>query len=535
MMGVWSAWLTGDPEELSSAYGVLGSPYTDFFNLPDIHTGHQSQQAGGVVGTIARFFWGRPSVTGRRRARLHVPMAADLATASADLLFSEPPQFIVDDGEDDLPTPQVSQGKTVKVQTPAEKRVDDVLNDGGFHADMVEAAEIVAGLGGGWLRLVWDMDVADYVMIDSVNADAAIGEWRWGVLRAVTFFTEYPQGSSDREVIRHLERHEPGRILHGLYDGTDKTLGEVMALEDHPSTAPYATLVDADGAIPTGVDGLTAAYIANMRPQRRWRKVEQLANLGRSDFDGIEPLMDALDETYTSWMRDVRLGKGRILVPEFMLDNLGKGKGAAWDEDKEIYSALAIAPTDAAQQAITIQQFDIRVDQHKRTAADLVDHIMRAAGYSPGTFGLNDEGGVATATEVNARERTSARTRDKKCRYWSQALEPLLDTWLQLDALLFSTGAVGDVDVKWADTSQPDMLSLSTTIETLNRAVAVSYKTKVEMLHPDWDEKEIAEEVQAIIDQEGMLLPTLPTYATGDGGNGNGSGAVPAPAGGTTS
>lgn len=489
---LWSAWLEGDPEGLSAAYANVGdSGSSDFFRYENGKSGNLAQT--GIVNRVARFFWSRPSPSGGRKARLHVPLAGDIATASADLLFSEPPQFILDEDANDA----------------AKERVDELLNTGEFHATLIESAEIVAGLGGGWLRCVWDTDVSDSVMIDAVDADAAIGEWRWGQLAAVTFFTEYGEGNGNREVIRHLERHEPGAVFHGLYSGDVKTLGHPMALTDHPSCAPYAELINEDGAILTGVDTLTAAYVANMRPQVRWRKVDGLRRLGRSDFDGVEPLMDALDETYTSWMRDVRLGRSRILVPEFMLKDMGKGQGAAWDEDQEVFTQLKMAPSEQTLHSqITPQQFTIRVQEHADTAADLVDQILRKAGYSPSTFGEGTEG-VATATEVTSREKQSERTRDRKARYWTQALTPLLNTWLALDAAVFKTGAVGTVGVKWADTSQADPEVMARTTETLNRAVAVSTDTKVRMLHPDWSEEQIAAEVDLVRAESGQAVPDI--------------------------
>jgi A118 family predicted phage portal protein len=495
---VWSAWYTGDPEGLSSIYGSASASShpigQDFFG-----------REGGILPAVARFFWGRPSLTGQRKARLHVPLAADIATASGDLLFSEPPQFLAQ-GELELRKEQGKDYTPSKVQA----HLDEHLNTGSFHAYLLEAAELCAALGGGWLRLVWDADVADRVMVDSVPADSAYGEWRWGVLQAVTFFTEYIDAAdtAKSQAYRHLERHEPGRVLHGLYLGDAKRLGRMVPLVDHPSTALFADLVDEDGAIPTGVKGLTAAYVANIRPQRRWRKVDGLCELGRSDYDGVEPLMDALDETYTSWMRDVRLAKARIIVPEFMLTDLGKGKGAGWDEDQEVFTRLNIAPNEQAGDKITPQQFAIRVQEHADTARAIVQEILRSAGYSGSTFDDGQEA-AQTATEVVAKERTSARTRDKKTRYWSQALEPLLTTWLELDALVFKSGAVGAVEVQWPDASQPDMESLSRTVNALNQAEAISTLVKVRMLHPDWSEEEIAGEVEAIKSEHAMSVPDL--------------------------
>lgn len=233
--------------------------------------------------------------------------------------------------------------------------------------------------------------------------------------------------------------------------------------------------------------------------------------MGRSDYDGVELLMDALDETYTSWMRDVRLAKARLVVPEFMLKDLGKGKGTAWDEDQEIYAALNMPPSEGKDSTqITAQQFAIRVEEHQQTAQQLVVEILRSAGYSPSTFGDNaDAGGVLTATEIVARSQESNRTRDRKTRYWSQALEPLLTTWLELDSLIFGGGAKGEVTVQWPDATQPDQEALSRTINTLSQAMAVSTDVKVRMLHPDWDEEQIEAEIAAIKAEQGLAVPDL--------------------------
>ncbi|MEN6426115.1 MAG: phage portal protein [Phycisphaerales bacterium] len=507
---LWSAWWVGDADGLRSAYAATGSAGGYEAQTKEHSFEPLTSRQGGLIPTIARLFWGRPSVGSGRKAGLHVPIPADIATASADLLFSEPPQFVLE-GEDNL---RKSMGENY-VPSKSQARIDEVLNDGGFHSTLIEAGEVSSALGGGWLRLVWDTEIEQHVMVEAVAADSAFGEWRWGKLMAVTFFTEFKDKATDQEVIRHLERHESGAVIHSLYRGQVDKLGPAVDLASHPDTAGIAEMVGKDGVtldeatrqvtIPTGIKGLTAAYVANMRPQRRWRKLPGICELGRSDFDGVEPLFDALDETYTSWMRDVRLAKSRILVPEFMLTNMGKGGGSAWDEDQEVYAALNVAPDKSANQ-ITAQQFAIRVAEHADTADALIDQILDAAGYSPSTFGRGTEG-MATATEVVSKERKSDRTRDKKCRYWSQTLDPLLSTWLELDALVFKTGASGQVETKWADTTQADPLQLAQTASALRVAEAASTKTLVAMQHADWDEAEIDAEVALILDESGRSVP----------------------------
>src|SRR5690606_10034247 len=151
-----------------------------------------------------RMFWGRPVPTNHANTRLHVPVPADIATASADLLFSEPPRLI-------LPK-RVSSTPGVASSNPAQERLEAIFNNPLTQAELVEAAELSAALSGTFLRAVWDTTVSDQVMVDAVAADQGVPEWRYGKLVAVTFWRVLARDGNI--VWRHLERHEPGAIYH---------------------------------------------------------------------------------------------------------------------------------------------------------------------------------------------------------------------------------------------------------------------------------------------------------------------------------
>ncbi len=57
---------------------------------------------------------------------------------------------------------------------------------------------------------------------------------------------------------------------------------------------------------------------------------------------GLETELDGLDEAISSWMRDVRLGKARLIVLHSYLENIGRGKGAVSEPDREVYSAAML-------------------------------------------------------------------------------------------------------------------------------------------------------------------------------------------------
>jgi hypothetical protein len=247
-LAAYAAWWTGDPDDLAAAYGSGAGLVFDSVGRERV-TNRPSQYRGGVVGRLARWFWGEPVNLNQRSAKLHVPIAADIARTSAELLFAEPPQITVEE-----------QGGDEKTQDRLNILVDD-----GLHSTLLEAAEVCAALGGVYLRICWDADVADRPWLSAVHADAAVPEWRWGVLAAVTFWEELSNDS--REVVRHLERHERGVILHGVYKGTPEDLGKPMDLQAFPETAVFEPVVE------TGLDKLTAEYVPNMKPNRLWRSL----------------------------------------------------------------------------------------------------------------------------------------------------------------------------------------------------------------------------------------------------------------------
>ncbi|GAB3213312.1 hypothetical protein GCM10027294_43690 [Marinactinospora endophytica] len=457
----WGAWYSGDPEQLTRVYSGTG---------PRVRP---SQYAGGIVGAAARMWWGRPHPAGQAPARLHIPIASDIAETSADLVFSEPPTLTVED-------------------PAAQARLDQLVTDIGLHATLLEGGELAAAYGGVYLRASWNRAVAGHPLVDAIIPDTAAPEWQAGHLAAVTFWRVVRLDAGT--VWRHLERHEPGVIYHGLYQGTADRLGSQRPLADDPTTAVFAAAVGEDGAIPTGLPGLAVVYIPNMRPHRLIRGTP----LGRSDYAGVEPLMDAVDEAWSSWMRDLRLAKARLLVPDSYLQSEGRGSSAWFDPEREVYEAMHMLQGPDGAPGITPIQFAIRVEEHARTCAELTSQIVRAAGYSSQTFG--EAGEIAlTATEARARERRSYSTRQRKIGYATPGLAQLGEIILALDAVQFGSRVpVLRPTVIWPDGVEDAPEATARTITLLDQAGAISTEMKIRMAHPDWDDTQIQAEVAAI-------------------------------------
>ncbi|MFJ7337870.1 phage portal protein [Streptomyces sp. NPDC101116] len=457
-MRVDDAWYSGDRKRLARVYG----------HHPEVRE--------------RRKLWGRKSAEFRmrkREPRLHVPLAGDIARTSADMLFADMPAITVED-------------------TTTQDRLNVLLDEGMVQETLLGAAEQAAALSGVFLRVTWDRDLAQRPLLTVMQPDAAIPEFRFGMLRAVMFWREL-DGSTDAHVWRHIERHEPGRIVHALYEGTPDNIGRRVPLTEHPDTADLAATLSSDGeSTPTGVPQLTATYIPNMLPNR----LHRTASIGRSDYAGVHDLFDSLDETWTSWMRDIRLARARLIVPDGYLRSEGPGQGASFDDDREVWHGLKIPPTEGS--GITLAQFGIRVAEHQTTADALVRQAVQTAGYDAQAFGLDGEGQPVTATEVDARSARGMVTRKKKTGYVRRPMADMLHVMLQVDAALFTPGLKPERPrVEFGDGIAESPQQTATTLDLLARAGAVSTATKVKILHPEWEDDAVKAEVAAIVAETG--------------------------------
>lgn len=463
------AWYSGDSRRLARVHGAA------------------QEQPG------RRRLWGRREQPGPGRdTRLHIPLPGDIATTSADLLFADMPAIRTPDG-------------------PTQDRIEQLLDEGRVQQTLLGAAEQAAALSGIFLRVTWDKALAARPLLTVVQPDCAVPEFRFGMLRACTFWEELPSGDG-ATVWRHFERHEPGRVVHALYRGTSDNVGRPVPLAEHAGTADLVASLDRDGdgqTISTGIPLLTCTYVPNIGPNRAHRG----SPIGRSDYAApLYDLFENLDTVWTSWMRDIRLARARLIVPSGYLRSDGPGKGAAFDADREVYEQLNMPPNEKGA-GITLSQFDIRVDEHQRTAEALMRQAAQSAGYSAQSFGLHGQGEAITATESDSRDQRSMVTRKKKSGYWRHGAADILHVMLWLDAIQFGTRITPErPSVEFGDGVAESEQQTATTLDLLARAGAVSTGTKVRILHPEWDDTAVRAEVAAILAETGAAPDPVGTF-----------------------
>ena len=455
-----SVWYSGDTNLISNYYSIEHN--RSFIDTP--------------YKTYKQTFWAR-QITNDGQIFNHVPIASDISEMSSSLLFAESALVnLVDD-------------KKVKAQD----KLDDLLDLSGFHERMLEAAESSSAIGGSFVKVAWDKELSDYPIPVIEQADKAIPYFKFGLLTSVIFWEvvreDQSKDGAQKKIYRLLEHYKKGSIEYSLYEGTIAKIGKKIDLTSIEETADQEESTETQ-------DTLFAAYFPNMLPNRMSRS----SCLGRSDYLGTEGLMDSLDETYSAWCREITLGLAKVYVPERYLQ-VKDGK-RTYNPDETTFIELDVDPINSSEKSlITPQQFDIRAEQFEKTTLNYLERIISSAGYSPQSFGLNIAGRAESGTALHIRERKSFITKAKKEKYYHKPMSHIVKCMMIAYSMMLGGKDLDpneDISISFSDSITNNLSETAESINKLNTAVAISIDLKVRMLHPEWTEKEIKEEVEKI-------------------------------------
>lgn len=486
----WRAWWSGDLAELAATAGADVDPMLHVRNPVDQRKFNMPSQL------IRRRFWQRRATTldktvGTRP--VHAPLAADIAVTSADLLFGEIPDLAIP-----KPTTKAGKPKVDKNRDAIHERLEQLIEQVQLWSRLLEGAEACSATGGVYLRAVWDDTVADHPLLTIVDQVHAVPDFRFGRLAAVTFWEVIHREGS--VVVRHLERHEPGAILHGVYEGTETALGETVDLSQYPATARFRPVMVPPAGLPYP---LMVEYVPNVLPNRR-----HLVPVGRSDYAGAEGQLDLLDEVWTSLARDVRLAQARVVAPLEYLTPAGTkvSDGKTLDLDTELFTGFNVADMDKLAKPFELIQPDLRVAEHAEAVTGIVRSIVGAAGYSPQTFGLDVEGAAETGVAERIKLKKTLHTLTRKRGYWTPAVTRIVETLLALDAALFGGPGSATPDLDWPEITDDPVDRANTTL-LWRQADAMSMESAIREREPRWDDDQVAEELEKIESETKAMSP----------------------------
>ena len=416
-----------------------------------------------------------------RAEQVHVPIASDIAQASSNMLFGAAMELDAGDNQ---------------------SRIEDIAGWNKLERRLAHAAEIAAAMGGVYLKLDSSEGV-DVPVLSVRNPDDTEGTFHVnGDLRNVVFSRAFTEGDESYVLFETRAMEGDDLIiryqLHNILAAG--SLGRQIRLDQAEETSGLEPEIRAQG-----FGGLGAVYIPNILPNKLFLESHE----GVSDYALAIPLMDALDEVYSSWINDVTLGRGRVFIDEELLNTDDDSR--RFDPYQRAMTKVQMTNTgDSDKMPIEQVQFAIRAEGHRQTAQDLAERIVSMSGYAPQSFGLQTDGRAPeSGTALRLKERKSTATRSKKAWYWKYGLQQLFFEAQRMDNLFLGRDYTATpVSVELAETHIPDRKEDSEVAQELRRADAASTERIVEIVNPGMDESERAEEVERIHREMGEPVDT---------------------------
>jgi len=175
--------------------------------------------------------------------------------------------------------------------------------------------------------------------------------------------------------------------------------------------------------------------------------------IDKSDYRGIISEFDALDETWSQLMDEIRLGRAETYVPDIL------AFGKTFDSFRKKHVVTGTDDREGSKNEITHNQAEIRVEQYTMAGVAIRDNILANVKLSPLTLGFNEKVGANSSQEaITTRELTSLRNRRDMIPEWEQFLEEFYEITLNANTIFRDPTAKAieyDVEVIFGDYVTP--------------------------------------------------------------------------------
>lgn len=341
----------------------------------------------------------------------------------------------------------------------AQRFIDSVLNANNFDVKMQEAIEQALALGGeaikvwyeerhdadgnaipgsGEIKIGWCM-ADQFVPTEWTNAEISAGVFISRIARDGYYYTrlEWHKWDGDTYVVSN-ELFRSDMKKKGAEESQD-----ILGFR-YPLATIYPFLNEE-----TPIQGLEKSLFSYFRPPVA-NNIDDNSPLGVSVYANAMDTLRALDICYDSFVREFRLGKKRIIVPDRCLRTIvDPSTGVArryFDANDEAYEAMAT--DDAGDLKIHDNSVELRVEEHVAAMNTLLQILCLQLGFSASTFSFSVKDGLKTATEVVSENSKTYKT-IKNCQtVIAPALERLVHNIFAI-AILYDVEFDGEKVASW--------------------------------------------------------------------------------------
>lgn len=384
--------------------------------------------------------------------------------------------------------------------------------------------------GHSFVKFSFDTDLSNFPIIEAADIMSTEVVKERNETVAIIFKTWYEdkkKGNQQRKYrldeIYTTDATGDAVIRYELYE---LTTGEEkrVPLNSIPETQKIVEAVNGDDEVVfTGLKGMLAFEKPNKLPSLEFPH----SNYGASDFEGATDSFDAVDEAYSTIINEIRDNR---TFRYFASHNFRRDKdtGEILTPDDGFTKNFVLTEGDIDQeQGVNknriVDQIPDKTEEHKAKYLTAVTVALNKAGLSPYSIGITGLESINQSAESQQeRNKVTLETRKAKLELWTPYLSKVLSQLLAFNTYLLNT-----VGVKQDDMPLPDMdITLSTVtidfgeylqdtdkdlvdIWGLAKSQGISStQNAVRELHKSWSEKQILDETNVILFENGMATDT---------------------------
>lgn len=257
-------------------------------------------------------------------------------------------------------------------------------------------------------KISFDKEISEYPIVELYKPQDYKCVYKKGRLQEIIFFNYYDKNGTD---YRLEETYGKGYIKYELYQCNKDGNEVLIALTELEETAELEDV--------------------------EWNEKTMIAGakeIVKSDYDGIISEFDALDETWSQLMDEIRLARSEVYIPEMLLTN------RTFNKFRKNYAQLGNDERESGKNAIEHIQPNIRTDEYGKAIDKITSNCLVDVGLDPFTVGIDSGiGANASGENLTKREASSLRTRGEMIDEWEPFLEEFFLTLLFAN-LLFNNG-----------------------------------------------------------------------------------------------
>ncbi|EAC2526799.1 hypothetical protein U2520_15030 [Listeria monocytogenes] len=419
----------------------------------------------------------------------------DIVTVGAEYIAGKSPEIRVTSSTGEL------DSKTTKI-------LEEALRINRFDQLNVKAVEL-SGAGGAAALKIDVLEGNPYIRVLGVNQFWA--DFKNGEPIRFNFFEKVISEKDNLSSYYLVETREvltEGEITGGFSTFSLKSItsNEVkdIPLEKAPSDVrEFVNSYDIElgKTVAIGLASVGAYLLNNTPSNTRF----PFLDLGESDLAQCHDLLLSHDYTFNMYMRELEKTKTKVAASNRLFRKAKglDGKDEFYFNPDEDYYTLFKGSLDGGSKVSDLMQFlqgEFRDSSYRETMEYLAQKVVSKAGYNPNTFNLGNRD--VKATEIWSLQDATVRKIEKKKRLIQNVYEKML--WDFLELLISNESEEGTIDnnsrvvIEFPDPMTVNLNELSSTLNNMNSALAMSVEEKVKLIHPKWEDEQIKEEVKRI-------------------------------------